>query len=39
MRWTDIIDIAIELFEAHPETDPLTLNFVDLRNWVLALEG
>lgn len=39
MRWTDITDIAIELTEAHPDTDPLALNFVDLRNWVLALEG
>ena len=37
MRWTDVIDIAIELSEAHPEIDPLTINFVDLRNWVLAL--
>ncbi|MEH6585485.1 MAG: Fe-S cluster assembly protein IscX [Halioglobus sp.] len=39
MRWTDTIDVAIELFEAHPDVDPLTLNFVDLRNWVLALPG
>ena len=39
MNWTDITDIAIELTEAHPEVDPLTLNFVDLRNWVLALPG
>lgn len=37
MRWTDVSDIAIELFEAHPDVDPLALNFVDLRNWVLAL--
>jgi FeS assembly protein IscX len=37
MLWTDISDIAIELSEAHPNIDPLTLNFVDLRNWVLAL--
>ena len=37
MRWTDTIDIAIELFESHPDVDPLTLNFVDLRNWVMAL--
>lgn len=37
MQWTDVIDIAIELSEAHPNVDPLTLNFVDLRNWVLAL--
>lgn len=39
MRWTDIPDIAIELTEAHPDVDPLTLNFVDLRDWVLALPG
>jgi len=37
MRWTDINDIAIELVDAHPEVDPLSINFVDLRNWVLAL--
>jgi len=37
MRWTDINNIAIELMDAHPEVDPLSINFVDLRNWVLAL--
>ena len=37
MQWTDIDDIAIELLEARPEVDPLSVNFVDLRNWVLAL--
>lgn len=39
MKWTDINDIAIELSEAHPEQNPLQINFVDLRNWVLALPG
>jgi FeS assembly protein IscX len=37
MKWTDINDIAIELSDAHPAIDPLKLNFVDLRNWVMAL--
>jgi FeS assembly protein IscX len=37
MQWADITDIAIELSEAHPDIDPLTLNFVDLRQWVLDL--
>jgi FeS assembly protein IscX len=37
MRWADINDIAIELFEAHPDIDPQQVNFVDLRNWILAL--
>jgi FeS assembly protein IscX len=37
MKWTDINDIAIELSEAHPDIDPLKINFVDLCNWVMAL--
>lgn len=37
LKWTDVLDIAIELDEAHPDIDPLTVNFVDLRNFVLAL--
>ena len=38
MQWTDITDIASELLEAHPDVDPLSVNFVDLRNWVMALQ-
>ena len=37
MQWTDVSDIAIELSETHPDVSPLTINFVDLRKWVLAL--
>ena len=39
MKWSDIQDIAIELTEARPDVDPRYVNFVDLRNWVLALDG
>lgn len=39
MKWTDINDIAIELVDTRPEVDPLTVNFVDLRNWVMELPG
>jgi FeS assembly protein IscX len=39
LKWTDVLDIAIELDETHPEADPKALNFVDLRNWVLALDN
>lgn len=39
MKWTDTLDIAIALDEAYPDVDPQRINFVDLRNWVLALEG
>lgn len=38
LKWTDTLEIAIQLDEAHPEVDPTHVNFVDLRNWVLALE-
>jgi FeS assembly protein IscX len=38
LTWTDTLDIAIELEEAYPDVDPLHVNFVDLRNWVLALD-
>ncbi|MEN3373556.1 Fe-S cluster assembly protein IscX [Dechloromonas sp. ZS-1] len=39
MKWTDINDIAIELTDTHPDVDPLKINFVDLRDWVMALPG
>ena len=39
LKWTDVQEIAIELDEAYPEVDPKTVNFVDLRNWVMGLPG
>ena len=39
MKWTDSRDIAIALAEKHTDIDPTRINFVDLRNWVLALDG
>ncbi len=38
LKWTDTLDIAIALDETHPSEDPLHANFVDLRNWVMALD-
>ena len=38
LKWTDTLDIAIELEDNHPEIDPLTVNFVELRNLVMGLE-
>jgi len=37
LRWNDVQDIAIELVESKPDTDPRYVNFVDLRQWVMAL--
>ena len=39
MKWLDTRDIAIALAEKFPDVDPPRVIFVDLRNWVLALEG
>ncbi|MEE8481933.1 MAG: Fe-S cluster assembly protein IscX [Acidiferrobacterales bacterium] len=39
LKWSDSRDIAIELIEARPEADPLSVRFTDLRDWVLALEN
>lgn len=39
MKWSDIQDIAIELVDSKPDIDPQFVNFVDLRNWVIALDG
>lgn len=37
LKWTDILDIAIELNDNRPDVDPLSVNFVDLRNWIMDL--
>ena len=37
LKWVDVQEIAIQLAEAHPDVDPLSVNFVTLRNLVMAL--
>jgi FeS assembly protein IscX len=39
MKWTDILEIAIQLVDAHPDVDPQTIRFTDLRRWVMELPG
>jgi len=39
MKWTDVNDIAIELYETHPDVDPQYVRFTDLHAWVMALPG
>ena len=38
LKWTDSLDIAIELDEAHPEVDPKVIRFTDLHTWVCELD-
>ena len=37
--WTDIDEIAYQLTEQRPDSDPLTVKFTDLRAMVESLEG
>jgi FeS assembly protein IscX len=38
VKWTDTLEIAIQLAEKHPGVDPLKLRFTDLHKWVLELD-
>jgi len=38
LTWDNAEDIALALYEQHPETDPLTVRFTDLHKWVTQLE-
>ncbi|KOR33288.1 hypothetical protein TI05_02015 [Achromatium sp. WMS3] len=37
MKWTDTQDLAYALDETYPDIDPRYVNFVDLKDWILAL--
>jgi FeS assembly protein IscX len=37
LTWDHIEDIAIGLYEAHPDVDPLTIRFTDLHKWITEL--
>jgi len=37
MKWVDSQAIAEALYDAHPDVDPTTIRFTQLRDWVMAL--
>ena len=39
MKWTDTQRIAEELADKFPDTDPLTVRFTDMHQWVCELDG
>ena len=39
LKWTDTLDIAIELDEKYPDINPETVRFTDLMEWVMGLDG
>jgi len=38
ISWTDSLEIAISLEDVHPNINPITINFVELRELVIDLE-
>ena len=38
MRWTDTLQIAEALYDAHPDVNPLKLRVTELHAMVIALE-
>jgi len=39
LKWTDTLDIAIELDETYPDIDPQFIRFTDLMDKVLSLDN
>ena len=37
LTWDQTDNIAIDLYEAHPDVDPLTIRFTDLHKWITEL--
>jgi FeS assembly protein IscX len=37
--WDNTEEIGIQLLEAHPGVDPITIRFTDLHKWITQLPG
>ena len=37
LKWTDTLEIAIQLSEKFPDVDPKLIRFTDLHRWVTEL--
>jgi len=37
LRWSDSEEIAIQLYETHEDTNPLSVSFVQLHRWTCEL--
>jgi FeS assembly protein IscX len=38
LTWHDTEEIGLQIFEKHPDMDPLDVRFTDLHKWVTELE-
>lgn len=39
ITWQDTEEIALQLLEQHPDTDPFSVRFTDLHKWIVNLPG
>ena len=39
LKWTDSLEIAIQLDEKYPDIDPQKIRYTDLHKWVCALDN
>lgn len=39
LKWTDSLDIAIELEEEYPDVDNVNLRYTDLHRWITELDS
>lgn len=39
MKWTDSLEIAQALADAHPDVDPRAVRYTDMHAWICALDG
>ena len=37
LKWTDTLDIALELAQQHADVDPRYIRFTDLHAWICQL--
>ena len=37
LSWSEADEIGYQLYEAHADTDPLSISFVKLHQWVMDL--
>tara|TARA_B100000965_G_C19596778_1_gene760636 strand:- start:641 stop:838 length:198 start_codon:yes stop_codon:yes gene_type:complete len=38
LKWTDSLDIAIELMDNYPDIDPRYIRYTDLHSWICELD-
>ncbi len=38
MKWSDSLDIALALLDAHPDVDPQYVRYTDMHEWICALD-